>query len=203
MNHKRYFHNLCIKWLVIAYRKKYVWWIYHRSERTRAAVFKSEYFHISEIMKQNFVIFSTMLILRHSMYFLTTLGDDVITYDAQPNTLSLFSTNSILLVIHWWYWCSVCTSCSSVLCGDLTAYTCMYMYVNWLCETLHDAHCDHVRVHYVYMPLFFLHPRVLLHAMYTSQKKLRVKGNVLIIFVSMSSLVWTSFWAVHYFFSSG
>ena len=32
---------------------------------------------------------------------------------------------------------------------------------------------------------------------YTTQKKLRVKGNVLIIFVSMSSLVWTSFWGVH------
>ncbi len=40
-----------------------------------------------------------MLILRHPMYFLTALGDDVITYDAQPNTLNLFSTNSIPLVI--------------------------------------------------------------------------------------------------------
>ena len=32
--------------------------------------------------------------LRHPMYFYC-LGDDVITYDAQPNTLSLLKTNSV------------------------------------------------------------------------------------------------------------
>ena len=41
------------------------------------------------------------------------------------------------------------------------------------------------------------------HWMYTTQKKLRVKGNYLIIFVSMSSLVWTSFWGYMTFYHQG
>ena len=43
------------------------WWRHHRSECSLAAVFKREYFHISEISEQNFITFSTMLILRRPM----------------------------------------------------------------------------------------------------------------------------------------
>ena len=44
---------------------------------------------------------------------------------------------------------------------------------------------------------------VFVHPKYTTQKRLRVKGNFLIMFVSMSSLVWTSFLGVHDFFHQG
>ena len=51
-----------------------------------------------------------------------------------------------------------------------------------------------------FLPDFFLNFKP---PIFTTQKKLRVKGNFLIIFVSMSSLVWTSFWGLHDFFHQG
>ena len=113
-------------------------------------------------------------------------------YSAKSSTMQVCKLVTVLLFSTL----NICLICSLICVNNITS-----------CIPLQRGHSALSRdiflfpIYKVVLPLhkFLFRYTFYVDTLYTTQKKLRVKGNFLIIFVSTSSLVWTSFLGVHHF----